>query len=150
MSIPDAIRQIVRKRAKFVCEYCHSPERLSASRFTLDHLIPVSLAGSDAVDNLALACRRCNERRYNFVEAIDPQTQEFVPIFNPRKQYWSEHFVWTNNATEIKGITAVGRATCDRFDLNDLRYPQEDSIRATRFFWSQTGLHPPDDDVCEV
>jgi hypothetical protein len=73
-----------------------------------------------------------------------------VLIFNPRKQYWSEHFVWTNNATEIKGITAVGRATCDRFDLNDLRYPQEDSIRATRLFWTQTGLHPPDDDVCEV
>ena len=65
MSIPDAIREIVRKRAKFVCEYCHSPKRLSASRFTLDHLIPVSLGGSDNVDNLALACRRCNERRYN-------------------------------------------------------------------------------------
>ena len=104
MSIPDAIRQIVRKQAKFVCEYCHSPERLSASRFTLDHLIPVSLGSSGDVDS----------------------------------------------ATEIKGITAVGRATCDRFDLNDLRYPQEDSIRATRLFWIQTGLHPPDDDVCEV
>ncbi|MDX2255310.1 MAG: HNH endonuclease [Pseudanabaenaceae cyanobacterium bins.39] len=52
MSIPDAIRQIVRERAKFVCEYCHSPERLSASRFTLDHLIPVSLGGTDTVMKL--------------------------------------------------------------------------------------------------
>ncbi len=59
-------------------------------------------------------------------------------------------FVWENNATEIKGITEVGRATCDRFDLNDLRYSQEDSIRATRLFWTQTGLHLPDDDFCEA
>jgi hypothetical protein len=150
MSISDSTKKIVRERAEFICEYCHSSERLSASRFTLDHILPVSLGGSDDVDNLALACRRCNERRYNFVKAIDPQTQEVVSIFDPRRQLWSEHFVWINNATEIKGVTSIGRATCDRFDLNDLRYPQEDSIRATRLFWLQTGLHPPTSDPCEV
>ena len=35
-------------------------------------------------------------------------------------------------------------------ELNDLRYPQEDAICATRLFWTQTRLHPPEDDVCEV
>lgn len=35
--------------------------------FTLNHVLPKSLGGSDESDNLALACRRCNERRYNFV-----------------------------------------------------------------------------------
>ncbi len=38
-------RQIVRERARYLCEYCHSPERLSDSRFTVDHIIPKSLGG---------------------------------------------------------------------------------------------------------
>ncbi|HEY9603120.1 MAG TPA: HNH endonuclease signature motif containing protein [Allocoleopsis sp.] len=63
--ISDAAKQIIRERANYLCEYCHSPERLSANRFTIDRIIPKSLGGSDEIDNLALACRRCNERRYN-------------------------------------------------------------------------------------
>lgn len=146
MSINNDTRQAVRERANFLCEYCHSPERLSANRFTVDHVIPRSLSGSDELSNLALACRRCNERRYNFVAGIDPETQEIVPIFNPRRQQWQEHFIWIEDGAAIQGVTATGRATCDRLDLNDMRYPENDSIRATRQFWIQIGLHPPADD----
>jgi hypothetical protein len=74
MPISDLTRQDVRERANYLCEYCHSPERLSANRFTVDHIIPRSLEGSDDISNLALACRRCNERRYNFVAGVDPVT----------------------------------------------------------------------------
>jgi 5-methylcytosine-specific restriction endonuclease McrA len=63
MPISDATKQVVRERADYLCEYCHSQERLSANRFTFDHIIPRSLGGSDDINNLALACRRCNERR---------------------------------------------------------------------------------------
>lgn len=150
MPISEAKRQAIRERAEFLCEYCHSSERLSASRFTIDHVIPVSLGGSGDIDNLALACRRCNERRYNFVAGFDPETQEIVPVFHPRKQEWAAHFVWILNGTAIKGVTPIGRATCDRFDLNDMRYPEEDSIRSTRRLWGQTGLHPTKGDPCEV
>ena len=146
MSISDLTRQAVRARANYLCEYCQSPERISANRFTVDHVIPRSLAGSDDVSNLALACRRCNERRYNFVAGVDPETQEIVPIFNPRRQQWTEHFVWIEDGAVIEGVTATGRATCIRLDLNDLRYPEEDSIRATRRFWAKVGLHPPSSD----
>jgi 5-methylcytosine-specific restriction endonuclease McrA len=118
MPINEATRQTVRERANYLCEYCHSPECLSANRFTVDYLTPKSLSGSDDLNNLALACRRCNERRYNFVAGIDPETKEIVPIFNPRQQSWKEHFVWTDNGVMIEGITAVGRATCIRLDLN--------------------------------
>jgi 5-methylcytosine-specific restriction endonuclease McrA len=86
MAISDVTRQLVRERANYLCEYCHSSERLSANRFTIDHVIPRSLDGSDDLSNLALACRRCNERRYNFVAGVDPETQEIAPIFNPRLQ----------------------------------------------------------------
>ena len=146
MPIRDAAKQVIRERAGYLCEYCHSPERLSANRFTIDHIIPQSLGGSDDLANLALACRRCNERRYNFVAGIDPETQEIVPIFNPRQQLWKEHFVWLNQGIVIEGTTPIGRATCLRLDLNDTRYPESDSIRETRRFWIKTGIHPPADD----
>ena len=42
MPISDEIKQAIRERAKYVCEYCHSPERLSANRFTIDHIVPKS------------------------------------------------------------------------------------------------------------
>ena len=139
----DRIKQLVRQRADCLCEYCHSSERLSANRFTVDHLIPRSLGGSDDLDNLALACRRCNERRYNFIAGLDPETDEIVPLFHPRKHNWSDHFVWTEEGTIVSGITPIGRATCVRLDLNDMRYPEKDSIRSTRRFWLKTQLHPP-------
>jgi HNH endonuclease len=150
MAISDTIKQTVRERANYLCEYCHSPERLSANRFTIDHIIPKSLSGSDDIANLALACRRCNERRYNFVAGIDPETQEIVPIFNPRQQKWTEHFVWIDTGIVIQGLTSTGRATCIRLDLNDMRYPEDDSIRGTRRFWVQIGLHPPLNDSCNA
>jgi HNH endonuclease len=144
--ISELTKQSVRKRANYLCEYCHSLEILSANRFTIDHIVPQSLGGSDDIDNLALACRRCNERRYNFVAGIDPQTQDIVPIFNPRQQQWAEHFGWTADGTEIVGSSPIGRATCVRFDLNDMRYPENDSIRQTRRLWTRIGLHPPSND----
>jgi HNH endonuclease len=145
MAIAESIKQIVRQQANYLCEYCHSPECLSANRFTIDHIIPRSLGGSDDLPNLALACRRCNERRYNFVAGVDPETQEVVPLFNPRREKWQKHFVWLEGGVIIQGVTAIGRATCIRLDLNDMRYPEEDSIRATRRFWIQTRLHPSPD-----
>lgn len=146
MAIRESVRQQVRKRANFLCEYCHSPERLSANRFTIDHLMPTSLGGSDEWINLALACRRCNERRSNFLEGIDPETQQTASIFNPRYQNWNDHFSWTEKGTVIQGRSAIGRATVVRLDMNDLRYPKNDSIRATRRFWIQIGVHPPTTD----
>lgn len=148
MPISEATRQTVRERAIYLCEYCHSPERLSANRFTVDHIIPKSLGGADDLNNLALACRRCNERRYNFVAGVDPETQSICPLFNPRQQQWSEHFTWTERGTVIQGLTPTGRATWVRLDLNDMRYPEADSIRETRKFWHQNGLHPPSEDRC--
>ena len=62
MPINEETKRAVRERANYLCEYCHSSERLSASRFTIDHITPRSLGGSDELENLALACRRCNEQ----------------------------------------------------------------------------------------
>jgi len=80
--------------------------------------MPQSLGGSDELDNLALACHRCNERHYNFTVGTDPNTQKQVPLFHPRQQQWSEHFIWTKDGTKIVGTTSTGRATSHRFDFN--------------------------------
>lgn len=149
MPVSNSVKQAVRKRAEYICEYCHSPERLSANRFTFDHVLPKSLGGSDEMENLSLACRRCNERRYNFVAGIDPETETVISIFNPRLQAWAEHFIWLEKGVFIQGTTPVGRATCVRLDLNDLRYSENDSIRETRRFWIKTGIHPPSRDPCK-
>jgi hypothetical protein len=146
MMIDDATKEIVRRRANYLCEYCHSPERISTTRFTVDHLIPKSIGGSDELNNLALACRRCNERRYNFVAGYNSETKAIVPLFNPRQQIWSEHFLWSADGKTIVGVTPTGRATCKRLDINDERYPEDDSIRSARGFWIQAGLHPPNED----
>ncbi|WP_442947992.1 HNH endonuclease [Nostoc sp.] len=81
------------------------------------------MGGSDELNNLALACRRCNERHYNFVAGYDSETKAVVPLFNPRQQIWSEHFLWSANGRTIIGVTPTGRATCNRLDINDERYP---------------------------
>ena len=145
MTVNDITRQLVRQRANSLCEYCHSPEWLSADRFTLDHLEPKSLGGSDNPNNLALACRRCNERRYNFTVGIDPQTQEERPLFNPSQQKWAEHFIWTAHDLKILAISPTGRATCSRLDLNDEGH-SDGFIQEVRQFWVQAGWHSPTED----
>ena len=113
MTISIASRKRIRQRANLLCEYCHSSEEASASLFTFDHLMPQSLGGTDTEDNLALACHRCNGRRYNFTEGTDPETQAIVPLFNPRQNKWSEYFVWSADGQKIVGITPIGRATIE-------------------------------------
>ncbi len=97
------------------------------------------------MDNLALACHRCNERRYNFMTGIDPQTQTEVSLLNPREQHWSTHFIWTANGLKILGLTAIGRATCQRLDLND-EWHDAQFIQKSRQLWVQGGWHPPQSD----
>ena len=38
MIIPKGIRQQVRERANYLCEYCHSSEEASAARLEIDHI----------------------------------------------------------------------------------------------------------------
>lgn len=145
MPLPKSTVQKVRERACYRCEYCHYPEILSTAPLSVDHIQPRSLSGTDEISNLALACRRCNERRYNFVSAVDPTTSVEVSLFNPRTQDWATHFIWSADSLSIIGITPIGRATCQRLDLNDSRRPDK-FIQRSRQQWRQAGLHPSRDD----
>lgn len=142
MSISLTLKLQIRQRAEYLCEYCHSSEEASTSQFTIDHLQPRSLGGSDELENLALACHRCNIRRYNFTTGIDPQTNAIVPLFNPRAHQWPSHFAWSQNCLTIVGISAIGRATCKRLDVNDNEHDEGAIVRARRL-WIKGGWHPP-------
>jgi hypothetical protein len=145
MSISANSRKYIRQRANFLCEYCHSSEEASASLFTFDHLLPQSLGGGDEDDNLALACHRCNGRRYNFTTGTDAQTASLVALFNPRQDIWSEHFIWSVDGRDMIGITLIGRATIERLDMNDECH-DDGSIRRARRLWIRGGWHPPSND----
>jgi len=104
----------------------------------------VSIGGTDDLNNLALACRNCNERRGNRVLGIDPITGESVTVFNPRHEKWSDHFEWEVNHVRIIGLTPTGRATVDLLDLNDDRHQHQIIKIRQRDF--EDGYHPPKED----
>ncbi len=52
----------VRQVGRF-CEYCGEPISTRIGNWTQDHVVPISRGGSDAIDNLALACSLCNSSK---------------------------------------------------------------------------------------
>jgi hypothetical protein len=59
MTVSKRTRFEVLRRDEFTCQYCglKAPE---GTTLTIDHVVPVSLGGSDFPDNLVAACRDCN------------------------------------------------------------------------------------------
>ncbi len=138
--LSEAIQEQVRQRAHHLCEFCHTCEQWQYVRFTVDHVVPLSLGGSNELENLALACFHCNRRKTNRLTAIDPQSGIEVLLFNPRKDSWREHFVWDGNGQMIIGLTTTGRVTVTALDLNRER------VIAIRAADGEIGRHPPTND----
>ncbi len=57
--------------------------------------------------------------------ARDPLTAVIVPLFNPRRHVWSEHFALIEDGWYVVGITAIGRATAARLRLNRQIYVRQ-------------------------
>jgi hypothetical protein len=130
------LRRRVEERARWRCEYCHAPARVSGYRFHIDHLIPTAQGGSDALPNRALACATCNLAKVDKSFGTDPRSGAEVNLFNPRTQIWEEHFGWGNDQQTVIGRTAIGRATVAALDMNgELR-------QEARRLWFITGWLP--------
>jgi hypothetical protein len=107
------------RRAGNRCEYCRLSQEFQVATFPVDHVLPVVLGGSTQLDNLALACPRCNAEKWTHTEAADPVSGARLPLFNPRTQNWADHFRWsTSDPTLIEPLTPIGRATVDLLGLN--------------------------------
>ena len=83
----------IARRAGHRCEYCHAPEGAFNLPFEVEHIVPSVSGGPTEQENLALACRSCNAFKAVRVVGTDPETQATVPLFNPRRDVWDDHFV---------------------------------------------------------
>jgi 5-methylcytosine-specific restriction endonuclease McrA len=113
----EAVRHLVRQRAKHRCEYCqlHQDDSPLAA-LHIKHIRPIKHGGTDTLENLCLACIDFNLHKGTNLTGIDPHTDEITPLFHPRKDNWDEHFSW--NGIRIAGRNAVGRATVRVLDFN--------------------------------
>lgn len=123
-------------RAGYRCEYCRAPEAVFNFPFEVEHIIPVSRDGLDSESNWALACRSCNLRKATHVGGVDPDSQAIARLFHPREDRWEDHFRADMESGGIEGLTAVGRATVLRLNMNS-----EAQIVARRQ-WMRLGLFP--------
>ena len=133
----------VRDRARALCEYCDTAEQWQYVPFTVDHIPPLAQGGTTILENLALACFHCNRRKSIQMTAQDPQSGADVPLFNPRRHVWSEHFIWSVDGLLLLGLTPIGRATITALALNRERVV---AIRAADI---AVGRHPPVGDPLE-
>jgi hypothetical protein len=138
--ISKAVQHQVRERAHGLCEYCHTIEKWQYERFTIDHIVSLAQGGTDDSENLALACFHCNRRKSDRATGIDPESGLAFDIFNPRREQWNEHFIWSADRTEIIGLTATGHATIAQLELNRPR------ILNIRLADVSVGRHPPQND----
>jgi hypothetical protein len=127
-------------QAAFRCGYCRSSQRVMGVRLVLDHLTPRALGGTDDEENLWPSCQPCNGFKQARTHARDPESGAMVPLFNPRRQRWHEHFGWEHGGRRIAGRTEVGRATVMALRLN------REELVAARALWIEAGWHPPGDD----
>lgn len=133
----SAQRARVLERAKGCCEYCLSQEQYSPDSFAVEHIIPLSRGGANALENLAFACQGCNNRKYTNTEAVDSVTQAIVPLFHPRRHHWSDHFAWSDDTLLVLGLISIGRATVEKLQLNRA------GLVNLRRILVEAGEHPP-------
>jgi hypothetical protein len=115
MAVPAAFERRVRERAGGACEYCRLPEAAYGLPFEVDHVIAEQHEGKTRLNNLCLACPRCNRSKGPNVAGIEGGV--LVPLFHPRRDRWVEHFKW--RGPRLTGSTAVGRVTIRVLGIND-------------------------------
>jgi 5-methylcytosine-specific restriction endonuclease McrA len=94
----------VRRRAAGVCEYCRIPEHAFRRPFHIEHVIARQHGGVTELANLALACWVCNLKKGPNLAGIDPQSKLLTPLFNPRRDIWSDHFAFSVETSMEAGV----------------------------------------------
>jgi hypothetical protein len=130
-----ALRRLVLQRAGGYCEYCGVSQEGQEATFHIDHVIPRTAHGETVAENLALACVSCSLHKSARQTAIDPQSDDEVALYNPRRDIWHEHFRW--EGVYVVRLTSTGRVTVDALHMN------RPLILAIRQEAAALGRHPP-------
>jgi len=137
--MPRASRKLraqIARAAQERCEYCRTPQDMTLATFHLDHIIPRAAGGVTEIANLCWSCPLCNEFKGEQWQARDPVTKRLVKLFNPRRDRWRKHFAWSEDGTQVMGLTTRGRATVVALRMNN------QIAQTARRFWVASGIHP--------
>jgi len=107
------IREQVRRRANFACEFCGVTEADTGGRLTMDHFRPKAQGGNDSLENLLYCCVRCNQYKQDYW----PADSESPSLWNPRQEPASRHFLTLDDGT-LHPLTPTGAFTLKRLRLN--------------------------------
>lgn len=80
------------------------------------YIISVKHGGETTADNLAYACIFCNLQKGTDLGSIVWRTGELVRFFNPRRDFWREHFRLDEAAIQPK--TDIGEVTARILEFN--------------------------------
>lgn len=136
MTVSTQLDRRVRERAKGFCEYCRLPQAGYPLTFQVDHIIAEQHGGQTQLNNLCLACPRCNWNKGPNIAGIDRVTRGVVSLFHPRRDVWTEHFRW--RGPRLLGMTPAGRVTIYILGIN-----QADALKMRRELIAVGGF-PPD------
>ncbi len=88
--VPPLTNRALFSRDNYQCLYCGG--HFDLQRLSRDHIIPVSRGGLDTWTNVVAACKRCNQRKSNFLLSeismelialpFKPNTAEYLALIN--------------------------------------------------------------------
>ena len=132
-----ALRREIIERADNCCEYCLVSQDDHIFPYEVDHIIAEKHRGETIENNLCWSCYLCNGYKGSDIGSIDwDGTGELTPLFHPRRQNWSDHFVIDTVTSRIIPLTPKGRVTVFLLRLND------DEHIATRHLLFRVGHYP--------
>ena len=132
--ISASLRTAVHERAHSCCEYCRIGDFDPFFPHEVDHIIALQHGGRSDLHNLALACMQCNRAKGTNFTSFDPETRRQTPLFDPRRDQWSDHF--RLDGPRLVALTAIGRTTLKLLNIGD-----EDREQTRRLLW-QDGRYP--------
>jgi hypothetical protein len=96
-----------------------------------------SMVGKSQLNNLALACSRCNRNKGPNIAGFDKNGNEIVRLYHPRRDKWTDHFRW--RGPRLLGLTPLGRVTIRVLVIN---HPKAVALRRELI---AEGVFPPYD-----
>ena len=124
--VPATLRRQVIARAGNCCEYCLLNADDAWFPHEPDHIMSEKHGGPTTSENLALSCFDCIRYKGSDIASRDPETNELVPLFDPRRDQWADHFVIEGGT--ILALTPIARATARLLRLN---LPERTEVRET-------------------
>jgi 5-methylcytosine-specific restriction endonuclease McrA len=92
------------------------PQGLTVLPHEVDHIRSQKHGGLSILENLCWACAWCNSFKGTDIAAYPPNSDEIVPLFNPRTDAWENHFFWQGAILLAK--TPAGAATVELLRIN--------------------------------